>query len=785
MTTTGGVWSSGTPGNLYASSNFYSAITPAVPTSTNAWFGTVAARIGSDIGDLSTIIGTSNAALGQSGLSSWGGELANLGTHIGIFPQDSTGAPSTTALQSICNKTIDYQAFDAAHSITTQSLYRMNDAGEWGDSSVATITGYLSAPSGTSGGTATLNISSTVFGSFPSSGTSFTIAGPGLPWNTSTPAWATVNAATNVVTFPASITSIAVGSIGSPVQFSVGKWKPLVPLSTGLVNGYITASGGSGVCASKPCLNVTSIPTGVGTLGATFTGTYNPALTTNNLTVSGVTGTIQSGMLVTDGGASITGPPLLITSGSGTTWTANGGYYPSTIRADASMVGTLTNVNLNESVMGLGMTTPVQIVGYGTGFGGTGTYVISSSANGAVASSGSPIQFAISSITGGGAVAPGPALTLTDVGAGTMYAVNNYPSSSPTGTIPLKGTYDTVSLGGTPSAIQAQLSATAGGPAISGFSWTNLSSSTISAGSWSGKLTNVPPGIYWVSVRAANGTSFVTMNNFVTVGAVFDVMGLGNAGALFGSSGGSQNTTINGYASGAFSAGAQFVYGPSLNSFRPNNTQSKPLNNYSQAPANQPQTEPTTVFDQTFYNKAGYGAAFLDLTLNGTWDVPSIVGNQAQYQTIGIGDGASTTWCSNAILCANNANGKLAYQAAGLTGATITGTVAASGGSGVCAANSCLTVTAMVAGALEPTLVLSGAGVTGSPTLTACVSGCAYTAAGAGAGSVWLLSSAQSTIGSQSFYLAPFLAARRGQIRTFRGPPSRYRKVRFPLVGRP
>ena len=59
----------------------------------------------------------------------------------------------------------------------------------------------------------------------------------------------------------------------------------------------------------------------------------------------------------------------------------------------------------------------------------------------------------------------------------------------------------------------------AGGPAVAGFSWNSLSSQSIGGGNWSGSIANVPPGIYWVSVRAANGTSYATMRNFVTVGA--------------------------------------------------------------------------------------------------------------------------------------------------------------------------------------------------------------------------------------------------------------------------
>ena len=211
------------------------------------------------------------------------------------------------------------------------------------------------------------------------------------------------------------------------------------------------------------------------------------------------------------------------------------------------MVGTLSTVIPNMTIMS-GVSTPVQIVGYGSGSGGVGSYQLSSSANGAVGSSGSPAAFTLASIAAGGAIAPGPALTIADTGAGTMFAVTNYPSASPTGSINLKGTYSTGSLGGTPSSIQAQLSTVAGGPAVAGFSWTALTSQSIAGGNWSGSIANVPPGAYWVSVRAANGTSYATMRNFVTVGSVFDFTGEGNM-AWMGAYGGTQNTTISGIVS--------------------------------------------------------------------------------------------------------------------------------------------------------------------------------------------------------------------------------------------
>ena len=138
------------------------------------------------------------------------------------------------------------------------------------------------------------------------------------------------------MTFPTGVTSINLGSSGSPVQFSVGQYKPLAPLGERFVNGYITSSGGSGALRwSNPCLNVTSIQTGANTLGATFTGTYNPA--TGNLTISGVSGTIDWGVghRRRRGMARRGGLPdrKLVTGGSGSTWTAKGGYYPNTIIA--------------------------------------------------------------------------------------------------------------------------------------------------------------------------------------------------------------------------------------------------------------------------------------------------------------------------------------------------------------------------------------------------------------------------------------------------------------------
>jgi fibronectin-binding autotransporter adhesin len=686
MATNGNVWSSGAPGNLYAANSYFYTVAPSY---TAAGGGVLTPRTTAAFGDLFAYIGAKSATAGQASQVPWGGELANIGNHWGVFPQDANGNPSTASLASLCEKTTDYRAFDAANGITTKTIYRLNDPGEWGDSSNATITGYLSGASGTSGGTATLNVSSTVFGSLAlSTGTETAfLAAPGLP---PSPTPASVNPAsiplttsassTYTVTFPTGVTSINLGSSGSPVTFSVGQWKPAVPLGNAPINGYITNSGGSGVCASNPCLTVTSIQTGASTLGATFTGTYNPAAATNNLTVSGITGTIQSGMLITDGGVSLTGAPLLeLTASCTATCTASGGYYSSTIGPE-SMTASLATVIPNMTITS-GVSTPVQIVGYGSGSGGVGTYQISGSANGAVGSSGSPVAFTLSSIAGGGAIAPGPALTVADAGAGTMYPITNFPSSSPTGAINLHGTYSTGSLGGTPSSIQAQLSLVAGGPAVAGFSWTALSSQSIAGGNWSGSIAGVPSGIYWVSVRAANGTSYATMRNFVAVGSVMDFAGEGSIGAFFSNATGTQNTTIYG---GPFSVqstfgGAPQVTGPGFGKYRPQYAQAIQANRFSQSAAFYMNEGPTALA-QTFTNASGVGIGLTNVITDGAWSMLPMIGGQKQIETVGIGNGSSTSWCSSSIYCANHANGALAYNAAGLTGATITGYVTTSTG---------------------------------------------------------------------------------------------------------
>ena len=166
--------------------------------------------------------------------------------------------------------------------------------------------------------------------------------------------------------------------------------------------------------------------------------------------------------------------------------------------------------------MGAGITTPVLVKGYGTltpctttGFPMCGTYTIDNPGSLSVSSE----TMILSGVTEGGAIAPGAALTVENPGTGATYPVTNW--SAMTGVMPFNGQYSTSLLGGTPSHIQAQVSATPGGAALSGCSacaWTNVSSEVISGGSmvrqrcqYSGRRTllGFVPGREWDRLRYA------------------------------------------------------------------------------------------------------------------------------------------------------------------------------------------------------------------------------------------------------------------------------------------
>ena len=226
--------------------------------------------------------------------------------------------------------------------------------------------------------------------------------------------------------------------------------------------------------------------------------------------MSGVTGTLLATMIVTDGGAHI-GPlsPLQTTSFSSGLATVLPSYYSSI--APETMYGTLASVIPGQYIIASGITTPVSITGVQamtpcptTGFPLCGTYTLSNSAN-TVGSIGAPVAMTLTGIGDGGALAPGPALTIKDIGPGATFVATSiscasYGNCTGTGSIPVSGTFDTSVLGGMPTTIQGQVSVTAGGPPISGCTacaWMNLSSysATLSSGTvwkWSGTTLNIP-----------------------------------------------------------------------------------------------------------------------------------------------------------------------------------------------------------------------------------------------------------------------------------------------------
>ena len=142
-------------------------------------------------------------------------------------------------------------------------------------------------------------------------------------------------------------------------------------------------------------------------------------------------------MLVTDGGSHVTGPPLLITGGSGTSWTVAPNYYP-TFSEGLDMVGVSTTLIPGQYVLNSSITTPIKIVGYGagrrafaaSGAYGCGTYTVLNPAGLTIGSSGSPVAFTATGASDGGAVAPGPALTISDPGPGLTFPCHNYRAST-------------------------------------------------------------------------------------------------------------------------------------------------------------------------------------------------------------------------------------------------------------------------------------------------------------------------------------------------------------------
>lgn len=840
-TAAGAIGSSGSPVNIFAWSSFY--YTGAASSFSGG--GALTQKTAATIGDYFSYIAAYNA-LQPPQFSGWGGSLANIGMYYGLFPSTNS-QPSTAALASLCTKTIDFQNFASASGLTVHSLYRLNDPGIWGDSSIAQFTGSIAGTALTisstqSGSTSALAVGTVVAGAgvtgCPSacptiasgSGSSYTLSASGgtvssepmtagaykpaapvagngfngfisgnaltvtsvasgnyarftgstsVPTNSFTGAMA---ANSNVLTVSGTVTptnSMFAGQLITDagsflpantyiIQFCSGTNTPVAGCTTGSggTGGYILnfTNGGTAISAEA----MTSV---VGSPTNANGGILTPTI----LSVSSIaSGTIAKNMVVTDNGANIGAQPLFVT-GTGTVgstpYTVNPNYYAPI--ASETMYGTSTFLVPGQYLTGnSSITLPIKIVAYETGANapglcpgtsatpyayGCGTYQIYNPGSLTIGSSGSPAAFTTTGASDGGAVAPGPALTINDPGPGLAFPVTNY--GAKTGAVWVSGTYNTTDLGGTPSAIQAQVSYTAGGPPLVGCSacaWTNLADATLTGGNWSGQALNIPAGgPYYISVRAANGTSYATLPNQLRVGLVFDAWGVGQSQNVFSSNGGWF------YATTPYLWG-QNIYGPST------------FNYYDDGPVfpgtnmlptwiqmlggdqfavtgtvTGPLSEGVAAMSNELSAAMGLNTTFSNWTRDGVGLAMFWMGaGLPQSDTVGVGNGSSTTWCSASKFCSNvGTSGPLIttlVNSAFLSGAYFQASIS----------GNTLTVGSSIAtGALSPGLVLSDSSfahgnglISGSPTLTACLTNCS----GNGASSTWTISGAsQGTIASE------------------------------------
>ena len=538
--------------------------------------------------------------------------------------------------------------------------------------------------------------------------------------------------------------------------------------------GTIVNSAPGAVTTFGPC-TVTSLGTGLG-----GTGTYNTNCTPvsavaselmdgtgplptgpTTLNVSGVTGTIAAGMVVTDGGASLTAQPLLIQGNCGTNcWTVTGNYYPA-ISADANMTASLTTIVPGEYLQNTNLPFPVKVLSgwspcgiAGASYGGLGCYTLSTGANGAIASAGSPATFVGTTITDGGAIAPGLALTISDQGPGVTFPID---SGGTTGHIVLSGTYDAPTLGGTPSSIQVLVSQTgANGPPISSCSpcnWGTLSGS-ISGGKWSGSISGIPAGgPYSISVRAGNGQAYATLPNTVKVGLLLGFWSEGQGISVVSPVGGFFLPSYNGLwgTTGwntAYGGNVTYDTGPAVDAsgFAPAASQTAAGDRFGILGTSAPLlTEGMGYLEQTLSNAfAGEPVSFLNYTRDGIGIFPFTMGNVTQTQTISVGDGTTKAWCSLSKFCSTGGavgkGGPMLFNAASLTGASFTGSIS---GQTLTVGTGSPTWTL---GALEPGMVLTYAGAPAGLTLQSCTASCGTATAINGPGSTWTLSASPGNV---------------------------------------
>jgi fibronectin-binding autotransporter adhesin len=832
----GTIGSSVSPVTIFAWPAFYYSAA-GTPSSTSN-IGVLTFRTASTISDYFSYIGGYNTAYppAQNG---WGASLANVGMYYGIFPStsNSPNASSLTSLCQKTTDFQSFAAANslAVHSLyrlndpgtwgdsgnAVITGYITNVGGSAATLNVvSTVNGSLALPSGTetahiaaprlnaatsytipltTTASSTYAITPTSTAALGSSGSPVTFSvgayGPATPlvsggfngangYLAGSTLTVTSIASANKATFVGSTalpTNIFTGSVpnNSNVMTVSGTITPANTMQVGAIitgsgipaNTYITSGITGTVGTGAYALNWTN--TTGSTVSGTWSSTYaNPILAPTVLNVT--SGTPASGMRVTDGGVHITGQPLLITAGSSTPYTLNPNYYPAI--ASETMYGESTSLVPGQYLTGnSSITTPIKIIGYGTGPSlcatgewGCGTYTIYNPGSLSIGSSGSPVVFNAGGATDGGAVAPGPALTISDPGPGVTFPVTNYGAG--TGAAWLSGAFSNSALGGNPSAVQAQVSLTAGGPPISGCSacaWTNLANATINTGAqtWSGQALNIPAGgPYYISVRAANGTSYATLPSAVKVGLMFDVWGVGQSVPVFTSSNGGSFYSSTPYLWGAnVSNGGsfyQFDTGPAVaGTLTPSYFQMLGGDQFAASGATGPLAEGASFIAGTLDAAMGYPVSITNWIRDGTGFSVFAWGDTTQTQTItNAANGTATIFCSASKFCGGSTGivgkgGTLDWNLASVTGSQITGSIATIGGV------STLTVSTLVTGALMPGLVLSDSSfaggngnITGSPALVACVSGCGGLN---GASSTWTLGANEGTVSLETMRADP------------------------------
>ena len=353
-----------------------------------------------------------------------------------------------------------------------------------------------------------------------------------------------------------------------------------------------------------------------------------------------------------------------------------------------------------------------------------------------------------------------PALTIRDQGPSVTFPVtmstiscSGLGSCTGTGTLTLSGAYNAATLGGSPSSIQVLVSNTPNGTAISGCTpcnWGTLSG-TISGGAWSGTIAGIPGGgPYYVSVRAANGTAYATLPSGVKVGFLFDVYGQGQVAAL---PSGQSGTSLS-YFEGLWGyAGARSTYGgnqqylngpPVLGTFVPSYSISAAGDRFGVTGSTGPAlSEGAGALEQDLTNAFGWPAEYFATAHDGVGIVLQTLGNAAQSQTVGLGNGSLTTWCSSANYCSNvSGAGPLYFNTGSLTGATLVGASVSGTTLSVPA------TTGLSQGALSPGMLLTDltGHIAGSPKLVNCLTGCSISAYSAGSptAQTWTISVSQT-----------------------------------------